>query len=160
MTACPPGFQIRAAVAEDVPAIAVLLADDMLGAARELPADPIYATAFAAVQAQAGNSILIALDPQGRVCGCLQLTLIPGLSRRGSLRAQIEGVRVGAAQRGLGLGETLVRHAIAQAKSAGADLVQLTTDIRRQDAQRFYQRLGFTPSHVGMKLSLSANGGK
>ena len=91
---------------------------------------------------------------RSRVVGTLQLTLIPGLARQGSTRALIEAVRVGSAERGGGLGTALIRHAIEEARRLGADLVRLASDASRTDAQRFYERLGFTASHPGFKLSL------
>ena len=150
-------MQFRDAEAGDLPAIVTLLADDPLGAGRERNEDPLpqqYRDAFAAVQRQAGNRIFVATE-NGVVVGCLQLTLIPGLSRLGMLRAQIESVRVAASQRSRGLGEALFRHAIECAREAGCGLVQLTTDRSRPDALRFYERLGFEASHLGLKLDLT-----
>jgi GNAT superfamily N-acetyltransferase len=144
---------IRVAVEADLPVIERLLADDVLGAEREKPGDPAYAAAFAAMAAQGGNFMLVA-ELDGQVVGCLQLTLIPGLSRRGMLRAQIEGVRVASDARGRGIGEGLVKEAIRRAREAGAGLAQLTTDRVREDAHGFYERLGFVGSHMGMKLVL------
>jgi ribosomal protein S18 acetylase RimI-like enzyme len=148
-------MRIRLARREDLPALARLLADDTLGAGRESPNDPApYERAFDAMQAQGGNDILVAEGDDGAILGCLQLTLIPGLSRRGVTRAQIEGVRVSGAHRGARIGEALMQEAIARAKSAGCGLVQLTTDKSRADAHRFYERLGFVATHDGMKLAL------
>ena len=147
---------IRPARQSDLPAIVRLLANDPLGATRERDQVPLaepYRAAFAAIQAQEGNQVLVAVREE-QVVGCLQLTMIPGLSRLGMTRAQIEGVRIDAKARGAGLGEDLVRHAIAQARACGCGLVQLTTDKKRPDAHRFYARLGFEASHEGMKLSL------
>jgi GNAT superfamily N-acetyltransferase len=90
----------------------------------------------------------------GRIVGTLQLTMIPGLSRHGMLRAQIEGVRVSSDQRGHGLGRAMIERAIEAAREQGCGLVQLTSDKRRPDAVRFYQSLGFTASHEGLKLPL------
>ena len=146
----------RTATDADLPAIVRLLADDPLGAKRERFERPLpmaYREAFAAIQAQTGNQILIA-ERDGRVLGCLQLTIIPGLARLGMARAQIEAVRVDAKARGQGLGEALFHHAIDQARAAGCGLVQLTSDKSRPDAHRFYARLGFQASHEGMKLIL------
>ncbi|HYY18828.1 MAG TPA: GNAT family N-acetyltransferase [Streptosporangiaceae bacterium] len=98
---------------------------------------------------------LLAADSDGQVVGTLQLSFIPGLSRRGALRAQIESVRVAPAMRGRGLGEALFTWSIAEARRRGCALVQLTTDKTRVDAHRFYERLGFTASHEGLKLSLT-----
>ena len=147
---------VRPARRDDVPAIVALLADDPLGRGREDASEPLpetYWQAFGDIAAQPGNAVLVA--ERGRtIVGCLQLTLIPGLSRRGMKRGLIEGVRVSAACRGLGIGECLVREAIGIARVAGCGLVQLTSDKSRTDAQRFYERLGFAASHLGMKLEL------
>jgi GNAT superfamily N-acetyltransferase len=153
---------IRRAGRDDVPAIVRLLADDDLGRGREdarEPLAPAYLDAFAAIEAQVGNQLLVA-ELDGRVVGCLQLTLVPGLSRMGMLRAQIEAVRVDRHSRGRRIGELLMGHAIGHARDAGCGLVQLTTDRARADAHRFYERLGFVPSHLGMKLQLAPTTGK
>jgi ribosomal protein S18 acetylase RimI-like enzyme len=147
---------IRPASRDDVPAIVALLADDPLGKTRETHSDPLpeaYRQAFDDIAAQRGNHLVVA-DRAGAIVGCLQLTIIPGLARRGVKRGQIEGVRVSAACRGQGLGEKLVRHAVAVARDEGCGLVQLTSDNSRAEAHRFYERLGFVASHVGMKLVL------
>jgi len=151
-----PELTVRLATEDDLGAVVKLLADDPLGAAREHHAEPLpraYLQAFAAMRAQGGNDLLVAIHA-GAVVGCLQLTIIPGISRLGASRAQIEGVRVAASHRGHGIGELLVRDAIARAGQAGCTLVQLTTDNTRTDALRFYERLGFEATHVGMKLRL------
>jgi ribosomal protein S18 acetylase RimI-like enzyme len=147
---------IRRATAADLPAIVRMLADDPLGRTRERYADLLpaaYVEAFRRIEAQADNEVLVA-EVAGEVVGCLQLTLIPGLARLGMLRAQIEGVRVDGRRRGEGIGERLFQHAIERARAAGCGLVQLTTDAARPEAHRFYERLGFVASHVGMKLAL------
>lgn len=147
-----PAF--RSAVEADLPALVALLADDMLGAAREGPADdPGYRAAFAAIAADPHETLLVA-EVGGRVVGCVQIGLVPGLSRRGAWRGQIEGVRVAADLRGRGVGAAMILHAVARCRAAGCGSVQLTTDRRRGDARRFYERLGFVASHEGMKLSL------
>ncbi|WP_404358871.1 GNAT family N-acetyltransferase [Cytobacillus firmus] len=131
-----------------------MLADDELGAKRERYEEPLpdcYYKAFKALEVQSGNQIILAVDGQA-VIGCLQLTIIPGLARQGMKRAQIEGVRVDQRHRGKRVGEALLKEAIAIAKSEECGLVQLTTDKQRDDAQRFYNRLGFLASHEGMKL--------
>ncbi len=149
---------IRRATEDDLPAVVRLLADDPLGATREGSAEPLadaYRAAFAAMEAQAGNELLVAVIAL-EVVGCLQLTVIPGISRLGASRAQIEGVRVATAHRGAGIGEALMQHAIARATQEGCSLVQLTTDVTRADAKRFYERLGFEATHVGLKLRLAS----
>jgi ribosomal protein S18 acetylase RimI-like enzyme len=144
---------VRRAAAADLPAIVALLADDVLGAGREAPGDPAYAAAFAAIEADV-NQVFAVADQDGRIVGCLQLSFIPGLSRRGMWRGQIESVRIAADQRGLGLGQRLFDWAIAQCRARGCGLVQLTTDKARPEARRFYESLGFVASHEGMKLAL------
>lgn len=149
--------RIRAATRADVPRIVALLADDPLGAAREQAADPLptaYWDAYAAIAADPNQRLLVA-DDGGSVVGVLQLTFIPGLTRLGSWRAQVEGVRVDRARRGAGVGELLLRHAVDLARQRGCRLVQLTTDKERPDAHRFYERLGFRATHEGMKLDLA-----
>ena len=144
---------LREARREDVPEIVALLADDAIGAGREGPADDAYYAAFELIAADERNQVLVA-EADGRIVGTLQLTMIPGLSRHGMLRGQIEGVRVSSASRGQGLGRVMIERAIEVARGQGCGLVQLTSDKRRPDAVRFYQSLGFTASHEGLKLPL------
>lgn len=147
----------REAQEPDLHDIVALLADDILGAQRENHTHPVaqeYVDAFHALTRQDGNRLIVAVDEQGDIKGCLQLTITAGLARRGMARTTIEGVRVSADQRGSGLGTALFEYAIAEARKANCGLVQLTTDKTRPDAHRFYERLGFEPSHVGMKLKL------
>ncbi|HEX5995868.1 MAG TPA: GNAT family N-acetyltransferase [Jiangellales bacterium] len=147
-------FSIRQATVADVPAIIALLADDDIGATREAPEDRApYEESFAAIAGDP-NQLLVVGERGGHIVATMQLTFIPGLSRRGTWRTQIEGVRVASSARGLGLGEKLIRWAIERARERGCALVQLTSDARRQDAHRFYERLGFTASHTGFKLQL------
>ena len=143
----------RAATVADVPAIVALLADDVLGAARERPGDPAYDAAFAAIDADP-NQVMAVADHGGRVVGCLQLTFIPGISHRGAWRGQVESVRIGADQRGSGLGRRMMEWAMDQCRARGCRMVQLTTDKSRADARRFYESLGFVASHEGMKRAL------
>ena len=144
----------RRAGIDDLPAIVALLAEDPLGASRETPDDPApYLAAFERLAADPNQRLLVA-ERAGEVVGTLQLTLIPGLSRRGATRTVIEAVRVRSSERGSGLGTLLIEHAIEESRSLGADLAQLTSDATRVDAHRFYERLGFTGSHVGFKLNL------
>ncbi len=147
-------LRIRPAHRDDVPAIVAMLADDPLGAAREDLADPRpYDTAYDRVQADAGQHLVVA-ERDGTVVGTLQLSIIPGLSRRGATRSIIEGVRVAREERGSGLGTELVTWAVEESRRLGCTLVQLTSDASRTDARRFYERLGFVASHVGLKLQL------
>jgi GNAT superfamily N-acetyltransferase len=152
------GAAVRRAVEEDVPALVALLADDVLGAAREGGGPNLapYERAFAAVDADPAHLLVVVVAGED-VVGTLQLSFLPGLSRRGELRAQIEAVRVRADRRGAGLGEALLRWAVAEARRRRCGLVQLTTDRSRHDAHRFYERMGFVASHVGYKLALEGS---
>jgi GNAT superfamily N-acetyltransferase len=146
----------REARRADVPVIVSLLAADPLGAGRETvgeDVDEAYWRAFEAIDADPRNALIVA-DLDGEVLGTMQLTFIPGLSRRGAERAQIEGVRVRADHRGTGLGRQMIEWAIDQARERGCALVQLTTDKNRTDAHRFYASLGFRVTHEGLKLTL------
>ncbi|KUN34656.1 GNAT family N-acetyltransferase [Streptomyces longwoodensis] len=147
-------LEIRPAVADDVPAIVAMLADDPLGAQRESPDDLApYVAALERLSSDPNQRLVVAVR-EGRVVGTLQLTLVPGLSRRGATRSIIEGVRVHADERGSGLGTRFIQWAIEESRAAGCQLVQLTSDRSRTDAHRFYERLGFEASHVGFKLQL------
>ncbi|MBP6020428.1 MAG: GNAT family N-acetyltransferase [Burkholderiaceae bacterium] len=147
-------LSFREAQEDDLPTIAALLSDDALGAMRDgVHLLPAYTSALQAIKAQAGNSVIVAVL-NTEVVGVLQLTMIPGLSRGGMIRAQIEGVRVSSKHRGLGIGQQLFKFGIDQARNAGCGLLQLTSDKQRSDALRFYETLGFKASHEGFKLSL------
>lgn len=146
-------MRIRSATAPDVAAIVALLADDVLGQNREQPGDPAYHEAFACIDADPQQLLVVAEDDDG-IIGTLQLSLIPGLSHRGMLRAQIESVRVRSDRRSSGAGQQLIEWAVATAKEHGAGLVQLTSNATRERAHQFYERLGFQRTHVGMKRDL------
>ena len=145
---------MRRATQADVPAIVALLADDELGAKRESLDDVNpYVLAFAAINADP-HQLLIVAELDSDIVGTMQLTFIRGLSHRGATRAQIEAVRIAASLRGQGLGTTLIKWAIEEARRRNCYLVQLTSNNSRLDAHRFYTRLGFTQSHAGFKLPL------
>lgn len=147
-------LEIRPARADDIPAIVAMLADDPLGAERESPGDLTpYLTALERLASDPNQHLVVAIR-EDRVVGTLQLTVVPGLSRRGATRSIIEGVRVHADERGSGLGTLLIEWAIEESRRQHCQLVQLTSDNTRTDAHRFYERLGFTASHVGFKLAL------
>ncbi|MEU3282264.1 GNAT family N-acetyltransferase [Streptomyces antibioticus] len=147
-------LEIRQAATEDVPAIVALLADDPLGARRESPDDLTpYLTALERISADPNQRLVVAVR-EGRIVGTLQLTIVPGLSRRGATRSVIEGVRVHALERGSGLGSRFIEWAIEESRRENCQLVQLMSDSTRTDAHRFYERLGFEATHVGFKLSL------
>ncbi|MFD5266813.1 GNAT family N-acetyltransferase [Streptomyces sp. NPDC058335] len=147
-------LEIRAAVVKDIPAIVGMLADDPLGARRESPDDLApYLGALERISADPNQRLVVAVR-EGRVVGTLQLTIVPGLSRRGATRSIIEGVRVHSDERGSGLGTRFIEWAIEESRRENCRLVQLTSDSTRTDAHRFYERLGFEASHVGFKLQL------
>lgn len=155
----PDRVTIREARREDVADIVRLLADDHLGAGREVVSDPplpAYFEAFEKVAADPRNLLAVAVaeDAGGRVVGTLQLTFIPGLSNQGAELALIEAVRVDSTLRGQGLGQVLVGWALDEARRRGCRFVELFTHASRIDAQRFYERLGFEKSHAGMRRAL------
>jgi GNAT superfamily N-acetyltransferase len=151
---------LRRALPEDLSAIVGLLADDSIGASRgdaDRPEDrPVYERAFAAIDADPAQQLLVATSLRGEVLATMQLTVIPGLARVGASRLQIEAVRVRSDHRSRGIGGAMIRWAVHNALSLGAQLVQLTSDAARVDAHRFYERLGFTASHVGFKHAAPA----
>ncbi|GAA3269160.1 GNAT family N-acetyltransferase [Paenarthrobacter aurescens] len=147
-------FTLRRARKGDLPRILALLADDQLGATRENADDLApYEQAFEAIDADPAH-LLVVGELDGDVVATFQLSYLPGLSRKGSWRAQIEAVRVSGALRGRGVGALMIQWAVDQARENGCSLVQLTTDKSRIAAHRFYERLGFAASHEGMKLTL------
>ncbi len=146
----------RHAEEDDLPAIISMLADDELGAKREDTSRPVnrkYRAAFEAIHKDP-NQYLAIVEQAEEIIGCLQLTFIPGLSRLGMWRGQIESVRIASSHRGSGLGSQMFEWAISECRKRGCELVQLTTDKARPDAFKFYEKLGFKASHEGMKLSL------
>ncbi len=150
-------MRIRDAVEADLPGIVALYADDELGAGREEPTDPLpeeYRQALADIRSDPRHRLVVAEGDGGALVATLQLSFVPHVVRRGGERAQIEAVRVARAHRGTGVGRQLLTWAVDQARARGCVLVQLTTDAARPDARHVYERLGFTASHVGMKLSL------
>lgn len=149
-------IQFRPAQASDLPAIVALLADDPLGARREdssLPLSQPYQAAFSAIDADPNQMLAVVIDRE-QVIGTLQITFIPGISRRGAWRGQIEAVRIAREYRGTGIGTRMFEWAFEQCRSRGCSLVQLTTDKERPNAHRFYEELGFTASHLGFKKAL------
>jgi GNAT superfamily N-acetyltransferase len=147
-------FEIRPATEDDIPAIVALLADDALGATRESPDDLApYRTAYKQLAADPNQHLIVATRDR-RPVATLQLTVVPGLSRRGSSRAIIEAVRVHSDERSSGLGTRMIEWAVDTSRALGCALVQLTSDATRVDAHRFYEHLGFEASHLGFKLQL------
>jgi GNAT superfamily N-acetyltransferase len=150
-------FVFRRATQDDLPDIVAMLADDVLGKSREILSDPVdqaYVAAFEIIDSDPNQLLTVTTRPDGRVIGTMQLTFLTHLAPRGAMRAQIEAVRVASNERGSGVGEKMFRWAIAEARSRGCTMVQLTTDQRRLEAHAFYSKIGFIPSHVGFKLAL------
>lgn len=148
-------FQLRRAMLDDVSVLVELIANDSLGRQREQVDDLApYHQAFHAIDSDPAHLLIVAVAGDESVVGTMQLTFIPGLARRGALRAQIEAVRVRDDCRSLGLGRAMMEWAIDEARRRGCALVQLTSHKQRTHAHRFYARLGFVASHEGMKLAL------
>lgn len=153
-------FRLRHATQADLPQILELLADDQLGATREDISEMApYERAFEAIDGDPAHLLVVGElvepgAPAGAVVATFQLSFLPGLSRRGAWRSQLEAVRVSARLRGLGIGAAMVLWAAEESRRRGCALMQLTTDKSRKDAHRFYERLGFAASHEGMKLTL------
>ena len=146
----------RIASRQDLPAIVHLLADDDLGSQRERDEEPLpssYSAAFELIDHDLNHQLIVA-ESNGRVVGTLHLMFLPSISFQGGLRAQIESVRVDKDYRNMGIGREMMKWAIEGARSRGARVVQLTTHLSRKNAHRFYERLGFKSSHLGMKLNL------
>lgn len=146
----------RRATRADLPAIVRMLADDDLGSQRERDADPLpdsYYSAFGQIESDSNHELIVA-ERKGEVIGTLHLMFLPSVSFRGGLRAQVESVRVDKRYQSQGIGTEMMRWSIERARQRGAHVVQLTTHKTRLDAHRFYERLGFEGTHLGMKLSL------
>jgi ribosomal protein S18 acetylase RimI-like enzyme len=146
----------RLATRADLPSIVRMLADDVLGSQREQYGDPLpesYYSAFERINNDPNHELIVA-ERNGEVIGTLHLMFLPSVSFQGGLRAQVESVRVDKRFQSQGIGSEMMKWTMDRAKERGAHVVQLTTHKSRVDAQRFYERLGFKGTHLGMKLSL------
>ena len=143
----------RNARRDDVAVIVDMLADDPLGQGREGADMTAYLTAFDAITANPMHQLIVGEDA-GRIVATCQLTILAGLSREGAKRGLVETVRVQSDLRSHGIGAALMTECEARARAAGALVLQLTTDKSRSRAHAFYDRLGFTPSHIGYKKPL------
>ncbi len=153
----PAPLTLRPARRDDITAIVRLLADDGLGAGREAVTDPplpAYVAAFETIAADPQVLLAVAEDETGAVVGTLQLDIINGLSNKGAPQALISAVRVDARLRGRRLGEAMMAWAMDEARARGCKQMELLSHGSRADAHRFYDRLGFAKSHVGMKRAL------
>ena len=147
-------IRFRYATREDVPTILTMLVDDSLGATRETDDMAIYFTAFDEIRADLRSDLIVG-EQDGRIVATYQISYLPGLSLKAARRAQVESVSVASDLRGRGIGAMMMADAETRARAAGCSLIQLTTNATRADAHRFYERLGFTPSHIGFKRNLS-----
>ena len=149
-------LEIRPALVQDLPDIIRLIADDYLGQQREsfaLPLNEKYSHAFREIDADANNELVVA-ELDDVIVGTLQLTFTPSLSFQGGKRCTVESVRVDEHYRGMEIGRQMMHWAIERAKEHGCISMQLTSHTTRERAHSFYERLGFSKSHVGMKLKL------
>ena len=147
---------IRNATAEDLPAIVRLLADDELGSQREKYTNPLprsYYATFVQIAADPNHQLIVA-ETDREVIGTLHLMFLPSISFQGGLRAQVESVRVDKECRNRGYGRQIMEWTIERARERGARTIQLTSHLSRKDAHRFYERLGFKGSHLGLKLDI------
>jgi ribosomal protein S18 acetylase RimI-like enzyme len=152
----PQEILFRPATRTDLPSIVHMLADDELGSQREKFEDPLpgsYYSAFELIESDPNHELIVA-ERDGEVIGTLHLMFLPSVSFQGGLRAQVESVRVDKRFQGQGIGGQMMKRSMERAKQRGAHVVQLTTHKTRVDAHRFYERLGFKGSHLGMKLGL------
>ncbi|WP_243062259.1 GNAT family N-acetyltransferase [Humibacter sp. RRB41] len=154
-------LHLRHARRDDLHAIMRLLSDDPISSGRgDVASDqdePAYDAALDRIIQDPGNDVLVAVDDAGSVVGTFQLTLIPGMARRGSTRLLVEAVRISSTERSSGIGSALMRWVVERAAiDVRASVVQLTSDAARVDAHRFYRRLGFIDSHIGFKYHVTA----
>ncbi|MEJ9227895.1 GNAT family N-acetyltransferase [Priestia aryabhattai] len=150
------GINFRIATEQDLDRIVEMLSDDELGKTRERYEQPLpesYIAAFQAITSDPNNELVVAYQGN-EVIGVQQITFVPYITYQGGWRATIEGVRTASSVRGKGIGTELIKWAIHRAKERGCHLIQLTTDKQRGDALRFYERLGFKPTHEGLKMKL------
>lgn len=156
MTATDADIMIREAREDDLAALIAMFASDALGGhgdttAPEAFAD--YARAFAAIEASSDQTLYVA-ERGGEAVGTFQTMVTTSLTGRGSSSMIIEAVQTREDMRGQGIGALMIEFAVAEAKRRGVRLVQLTSNAKRTDAHRFYERLGFKPSHLGFKMAL------
>ena len=151
-----PTVSARPALIDDLPAIVGLLADDVLGQGRENIGSPLHSDYFDAFEAieDDPNQVFVVFEAEDVIVGCLQLSFIPGLSRQGAWRGQIESVRISSERRGAGMGQEMISWAIDTCRERGCQIIQLTSDKTRHDAAEFYSSLGFVSSHEGFKQTI------
>lgn len=147
---------IRQARSDDMIAIVAMFASDVVGGhgdSSEPALEPTYRAAFDWIDASPDNTLWVA-EQGGEVVGTYQTTFVRSLTGRGASSLIIEAVHTRHDQRGSGIGAVMMNHAITQGRQLGVRLVQLSSNVARKDAHRFYQRLGFVQSHLGFKMKL------
>ena len=147
---------IREAREGDLSALIALFAADGLGGhgdTNDLAAYDDYLSAFRTIQSSPDQTLYVA-ELSGEVAGTFQTMITTSLTGRGSSSMIIEAVQTRSDLRGQGIGAAMINFCIAVAKGRGVRLVQLTSNALRKDAHRFYERLGFRPSHLGFKMAL------
>lgn len=147
-------FRVERAARDDVASIVALLSDDEFGPDRETADLEDYEAAYDVLVRDHANYLGVVRNCSDVIVATVQLTVIPGLSRGGSTRLQIEGLRVTAAERRKGLGTALVQWSHEYGRAHGARLAQVTTDEAREQARAFYDRLGYHSAHVGLKRTI------
>ncbi|MEM9243963.1 MAG: GNAT family N-acetyltransferase [Pseudomonadota bacterium] len=146
----------RKANIHDLPAIIWLLQQDEFGKTREQASENIdqrYLEAFDKINNDP-NQYLMVVEMDNQIIGTCHLTILPSLTFTGATRMQIEAVRVRAQYRGQNIGAWMINEAIDYGKANGATIIQLTSNKQRQEAIKFYKKLGFKATHQGMKLYL------
>ena len=147
-------YRVQRATRSDLPDLVALLADDVLGASRESPDLTTYEASFDAVTRDPAHYLAVVRDPEDRNIATMQLTVLPGLTRAGTTRLQLEGVRIASSHRGRGLGTAMLAWAHDHGRARGATMAQLSTDLSRERSRAFYRSLGYEESHAGLKLPL------
>ena len=148
---------IREAREDDLPALIALFAADMVGGHGDTTAPeayPEYLRAFRAIETSPDQTLHVA-EREGEIVGTFQTMSTTSLTGRGSSSMIIEAVQTRSDMRGQGIGALMIEFCIAEAKRRDVRLVQLTSNAARKDAHRFYERLGFKPSHLGFKMALT-----
>jgi ribosomal protein S18 acetylase RimI-like enzyme len=144
----------RKAVLADLHSIVELLMDDELGKSREDNTNiKKYEQVFNLIDRDP-NQYLMVVEGEGALIGTCHLTLMPSLSFQGSIRLNIEAVRIAADYRSKGIGAWMITQAIEYGRKNGASFIQLATNKKREKAKKFYEKLGFEATHEGMKLYL------
>jgi GNAT superfamily N-acetyltransferase len=140
----------------DLPRLVELLIDDELGSKRDGDFEKnkkSYEDMFDLIDKDPNQYLMVILQ-EDKIIGTCHLTLVPSLTYKGKIRCQIEALRVCSKMRGKGMGHWVIREAIEWGKKNKAKIFQLTADKRRERVKKFYESLGFVPTHDGYKMNL------